>query len=173
MQSGGIHYVITANLNYAMLTAREPRLPAVNAAAALVLADGMPLVWASRWTSQPLPERVAGSDLVPGLCARSALRGYRVFLLGGDSRGHGRGGATHANAVARAGGRRLGVASVSRMSESETAALIARVRVARPDILFVSFGQPRGELWIADHCARWGCRSVCRSAPASISSPGG
>src|SRR5215207_856411 len=72
-------YVITANVHYAMLAANDPRLGPVTRGAALVLADGMPLVWAARGR---LPERVAGSDLVPALCRRAAERGYRVFLLG-------------------------------------------------------------------------------------------
>src|SRR6059058_3958127 len=72
-------YLVTANVHYAMLTAEDPRLAAVNRGAALVVADGMPLVWAARGR---LPERVAGSDLVPALCGRAAERGHRVFLLG-------------------------------------------------------------------------------------------
>src|SRR5436305_3333218 len=72
-------YVITANVHYAMLAAGDPRLGPVTRGAAAVLADGMPLVWAARGR---LPERVAGSDLVPALCGRAADRGHRVFLLG-------------------------------------------------------------------------------------------
>src|SRR5262249_52012819 len=63
---------IAAILHYAMLTAHDSRLAAVNRGASLVLADGMPLVWASRWRAGRLPERVAGSDLVPALCERAA-----------------------------------------------------------------------------------------------------
>src|SRR4051794_8063295 len=69
-------YLVTANVHYAMLTAADPRLAAVNRGAAAVVADGMPLVWAARGR---LPERVAGSDLVPAICGRAAERGYRVF----------------------------------------------------------------------------------------------
>src|SRR5881227_4482988 len=72
-------YVITANVHYAMLAANDPRLGPVTRGAALVLADGMPLVWAARGR---LPERVAGSDLVPALCERAAKVGHRIFLLG-------------------------------------------------------------------------------------------
>src|SRR3954469_23245777 len=64
-------YLITANVHYAMVTAEDPRLVAVNRGASLLLADGMPLVWAARGR---LPERVAGSDLVPALCGRAAER---------------------------------------------------------------------------------------------------
>src|SRR5687768_7092642 len=82
VQSGKPHYFITANVHYAMLTERDSSLAAVNRGAAFILADGMPLVWASRWKGFPLPERVAGADLFPALCARAAAKGYRVFLMG-------------------------------------------------------------------------------------------
>ena len=50
----------------------------------LVLADGMPLVWASRLQATPLPERVAGSDLIWSLSRRAATRGASVYLVGGN-----------------------------------------------------------------------------------------
>src|SRR5581483_6813461 len=65
-------FLITANLHYAMLTAQDARLPDVNARADFIVADGMPLVWASRWRKTRLPERVTGSDLVPTLCEHAA-----------------------------------------------------------------------------------------------------
>jgi N-acetylglucosaminyldiphosphoundecaprenol N-acetyl-beta-D-mannosaminyltransferase len=151
IKSGEPHYFITANLHYAMLTAEDTRLPAVNEEAAFILADGMPMVWASRWQPRPLPERVAGSDLVPALCERAAERGYRVFLLGG------------APGVAEEAGRQLlrrfpGLALVGveappfrPLSSEEQAQLLARIRDARPDMLFVAFGQPKGEVWLAKH----------------------
>src|SRR5439155_10566609 len=83
VRAGKPQYFITANLHYAMLTEQDRRLPAVNDRAAFILADGMPLVWASRWRAERLPERVAGSDLVPALCELAARRGFRVFFLGG------------------------------------------------------------------------------------------
>ncbi|MBI5863411.1 MAG: WecB/TagA/CpsF family glycosyltransferase [Planctomycetes bacterium] len=51
-------------------------------AADLVLADGMSIVWASRLLGEPLPERVAGIDLMLGMFQRGEKRGYRVFCLG-------------------------------------------------------------------------------------------
>jgi N-acetylglucosaminyldiphosphoundecaprenol N-acetyl-beta-D-mannosaminyltransferase len=55
----------------------------VYAQADLRLADGMPLVWASRLQGRPLPERVAGSDLLFSLSAAAAERRLPVFFLGG------------------------------------------------------------------------------------------
>ena len=58
-------FFITANTHYAMLTEENPDLQQVNARAAFVVADGAPLVWAARRWPVRLPERVAGSDLIP------------------------------------------------------------------------------------------------------------
>jgi N-acetylglucosaminyldiphosphoundecaprenol N-acetyl-beta-D-mannosaminyltransferase len=156
IRAGTPSYFITANLHYAMLTDEDPRLEAVNRGAALVLADGMPLVWASRWRAARLPERVAGSDLVPALCARAAQRGYRVFLLGGAPE-------VGAEAARNLGARFPGLQIVGvesppfrPLSPQEQTQLVARIRAARPDLLFVAFGQPRGELWLAEHCQALG-----------------
>jgi len=114
----------------------------------MILADGMPLVWASRGR---LPERVAGSDLVPALCERAATKGYRVFLLGA------------APGVADEAARRLcarhptlviaGTAAppFRELTVQEHADLFEQIRAARPDLMFVAFGQPKGELWVAEH----------------------
>lgn len=74
-------YVVTPNLDHTVILRSNEQLRAAYKDAALVLADGMPLIWASRITRRPLPERVAGSDLGPGVLA-AAPPGCRVFFLG-------------------------------------------------------------------------------------------
>lgn len=145
------NFIVTANLHYAMLSAQNATLRDNNERAALVLADGMPIVWASRWRTAPLPERVAGSDLVPMLCERAAEQGYRLFFLGG------------APGVGEEAARRMrerfpaiqivGVESppFRDATAEEESALAERIRVAAPDILLVAFGQPKGEYWVS----RW------------------
>lgn len=149
--AGKPNFFITANLQYALLTDQDARLPPVNAQAAFILADGMPLVWASRWRKQRLPERVAGSDLVPALCEQAARKGHRVFLLGG------------APGIADEAARKLcerfpalqivgiEVPPFRELSAEEQAQMLERIRNAKPDLLFVAFGQPKGELWMAQH----------------------
>src|SRR6516165_5322097 len=83
VEAGQPSFFITANTHYAMLTRKNPDLEAINVQAAFVLADGAPPVWASRRKKTPLPERVAGSDLIFDLCERAARSGHRIFLLGG------------------------------------------------------------------------------------------
>jgi len=52
--------------------------------ASMIVADGMPLVWASRIQGTPLPSRVAGANLISSLSASAANNGRSIFLLGGD-----------------------------------------------------------------------------------------
>jgi N-acetylglucosaminyldiphosphoundecaprenol N-acetyl-beta-D-mannosaminyltransferase len=149
-------FFITANLNYAMLTDADDRLKRVNEKAAFLVADGMPLVWWSRLGPRPLPERVAGADLIYGMCERAARRGHRVYFLGAAP-----GVADEAATILRQRYPGLQVVGVEcppfrPLTEAEEAEQTARIRAARPDILIVAFGQPRGELWVADRVDRLG-----------------
>jgi N-acetylglucosaminyldiphosphoundecaprenol N-acetyl-beta-D-mannosaminyltransferase len=75
--------VITPNLDIVRQARNDHELRDLIASADLVLADGMPLVWASRITRNVLPERVAGSDLILPLCERASEEGRSVYILGG------------------------------------------------------------------------------------------
>ena len=142
-------YLITANVHYAMLTNEDAGLREINKRAAFILADGAPLVWASRWQGSPLPERVAGSDLIYEISALAAKKGYRLFFVGGAE-------GVAAQAVERLcklcpGLQIVGVESppFREQSVAEQEALAVRIRTARPDILFTAFTMPRGERWLA------------------------
>jgi hypothetical protein len=74
-------YVVTPNVDHAVLFQHRADLRAAYADASLVLADGAPIVLASRLLGHDLPERVAGSDLVPQLFGTDR-RSLTVFLLG-------------------------------------------------------------------------------------------
>jgi N-acetylglucosaminyldiphosphoundecaprenol N-acetyl-beta-D-mannosaminyltransferase len=141
-------YCITANLNFMMLWRKHPDVREASRRAAFVVADGIPLVIASRWKGRKLPERVTGADLIFGLCELASRRGYRVYFFGAGP------------GVAEKAARRLSerypgltVAGVESppfrdFTPAENEAAVARVREARPDLLFVSLGQPKGELWL-------------------------
>src|SRR5918996_440125 len=61
---------------------RDPALEADVLSCDLVLADGLPVVWAGRLLGRRLPERVAGIDLMLGMLCRGHDNGYRVYCLG-------------------------------------------------------------------------------------------
>lgn len=147
-------YFITANLNYMMLTRQHPRLQEINRQCCCVVADGMPIVVRSRLGSHPLPERVTGADMIFQLAKLAAEKRYRLFLLGG------------AEGVADAAAKRLvdqlpdlpiaGTYSppFRPLDAMEEEQMIQTIRRSQPDILLVAFGQPKGEIWIADNLKR-------------------
>ena len=154
--SGDPHYAVTANIDFCVQSFEDVELRRILIDAHLVLCDGTPLVWASRLFGNPLPERVAGADLVPMLIRRAAEKGYRIFFLGGAPQ------VAH-QAVQRlqnlhpnliiAGHYSPPFRPLLEMNHDE---IIERIRAARPDLLFVSFGCPKAEKWMAMHYRRLG-----------------
>jgi N-acetylglucosaminyldiphosphoundecaprenol N-acetyl-beta-D-mannosaminyltransferase len=156
IRRGQPSYFTTVNLHTAMLAHRDASFREILRQAAFNLADGMPLVWASRWREKRIPERVTGADIFPGLCELAARKGYRIFLLGGAP-----GVADRAAQNLRVRFPALQIAGVEvppfrPLSAEEHAALVGRIRAARPHLLFVAFGQPKGEIWLHQNCQALG-----------------
>jgi len=147
----GPHYVVTPNVDFLVQAQHDTELHQILAQADLVLCDGKPLVWASRWLGNALPGRVAGSDLVPVLLERAAERGWKIFLLGGAEGV----GAEAAKRIAAAHPTLPPVAHYSPpnrpLAEMNDDEIIARVRAAKPDVVLVCFGCPKQEKWIFHH----------------------
>jgi N-acetylglucosaminyldiphosphoundecaprenol N-acetyl-beta-D-mannosaminyltransferase len=146
---GGAHYVVTPNVDFLVKARRDPELHRILGKADLVLCDGKPLVWASHLLGNPLPGRVAGSDLIPSLISRASERGWRIFLLGG------------APGVAAEASRRMAAdfpllpqvahysPPLSHLDDMDSDEIARRLRAARPDIVLVCFGCPKQEKWIS------------------------
>src|SRR5579871_2621571 len=77
-------WICPVNLDVLLQSRRSSDVQALLAPADLVVADGMPLIWAGGLQGARLPERVAGSTLVVSLSAAAARAGASVFLLGGN-----------------------------------------------------------------------------------------
>jgi N-acetylglucosaminyldiphosphoundecaprenol N-acetyl-beta-D-mannosaminyltransferase len=143
-------FVATPNLDHLRRVVRSRALRTLLQEADLIVADGMALVWASRLSGTPLPERVAGSDLVWSLTAEAALHDHGVFLLGGAP-----GAADGAEARLRAlypGARLLGTLSPAigfERHEHEVESIVSTLQTARPDIVYVALGFPKQEQLIA------------------------
>lgn len=149
--SGEPHYIATANVDFVVQALGDVELRRILAEAHLVLCDGMPLVWASRFLGNPLPERVPGSGLVPMLLDDAEKQGWRVFFLGGSEASIAR---AAANTLAKHPRLRL-VGAYSPpfkpLLEMDHADILERIRAARPDLLLVAFGCPKQEKWIHMH----------------------
>lgn len=114
----------------------------------LLTMDGQSVVWAARALGQRAPERVAGVDLMEALLGHAAQRGYSVYLLGAKQD-------VVEECVARAQQRHPGLIVAGYRNgyfkDAEEAAIVAQIRDARPDILFLGFGSPKKEHFMKAH----------------------
>ncbi|MCD0442691.1 WecB/TagA/CpsF family glycosyltransferase [Glycomyces sp. A-F 0318] len=150
LESGRGGRIVTPNVDIVAAARRSAELRAVVDTADLVVADGAPLVWASRVAGTPLPERVAGSDLVWSLSAAAAERGLRLALLGGTPDGAARPTERAAEVLeARYPGLKVVGAWCPPMGfdrdDSHWRALVERIEAAAPDLVYVGLGFPKQE----------------------------
>jgi N-acetylglucosaminyldiphosphoundecaprenol N-acetyl-beta-D-mannosaminyltransferase len=143
--------VVTVNTEFVMMAQHDATFRECINQAALVVADGMGIVWATRYLGTPAPERITGTDTLAALAKRCAASGYSLYLLGA------------APGVAELAARRLGemapglhVAGTYAGSPAPTEEdkIIERIRVANADVLCVAYGAPAQELWIRRNLPR-------------------
>ncbi|MEM1013782.1 MAG: WecB/TagA/CpsF family glycosyltransferase, partial [Planctomycetota bacterium] len=138
--------VVTPNLDHLFRANKGVSFKALVADFDLVVADGMPLVWASRIQGTPLPERVAGSNLINSLSAGAAEQRRSLFLLGGDP-----GTAEGSAKVLKERHPEIRIAGTHcpergyEQNPVRFAQIVDALRDAQPDIVFVALGSPKQE----------------------------
>jgi len=145
--------IATVNVEFIMAARENAAFRDVLNAAALNVPDSAGVTWAARRLGHPLRDRIAGVDLVERIAQRAGRSGWRPYFLGaGESV------AQKAADVLRSRYPGLQVAGTFSGSprEEEDGALVERIRAAAPDVLFVAFGAPAQDLWIARNLRRLG-----------------
>jgi N-acetylglucosaminyldiphosphoundecaprenol N-acetyl-beta-D-mannosaminyltransferase len=143
---------------------RDPNLRADVLSCELILADGVPVVWASRLLGRPLPERVAGIDLMYEMLRRGNENGYRIYCLGASED-------VLAAAVGRITADYPHVEMVGHhhgyFTSQEEPGLVAAIANAKPDILLVGMSSPKKERFLARWSDQLGV-SVCHGVGGSL-----
>ncbi len=141
----GARQIATVNPEFIMTAQRDPAFASALRQSDLNVPDGVGVLWAARRLGHPLRERVGGADLMLRLCERAAGAGWRVFLLGA-----GEGVAARAGEVLTARYSGLLICGTYAGSPADDAApdIKARIRAARPQLLFVAYGAPAQDLWL-------------------------
>jgi N-acetylglucosaminyldiphosphoundecaprenol N-acetyl-beta-D-mannosaminyltransferase len=150
--------VVTLNPEMVMAAQRDPALRKAIHQAALVVPDGIGITWAARVLGFPLLGRVAGVDLLDEVASLAVARSLRLFLLGAAP-------GVAQEAAQRLAERHAGLPAVATLPEglpcspaaADAPAILDAIRAARPDVLFVAFGAPAQERWIADHRGELTC----------------
>lgn len=142
----------TPNLNFLIAAQSNKSFRESVIKSDLSLADGMPIVWMSKFLSIPITQRVAGSDVFEAL-RKSPGRRIKVYFFGGQE-----GVAERAAQVLNAenGGMECvgfespGFGSIGEMSSAET---IAKINASGAEFLVVSLGAVKGQAWIEHNLA--------------------
>jgi len=153
--SGQPHHVVTSDANAILTSRNDPEYAEILRNAALITPDGFGVVWGARLMNLPIYERVTGVDMVTGICAMAAKKGYRLFILGS------------APGVAQTAADKLteaypgvifaGTHHGMILKDPEAMAEAMRqIKEARPHVLFVAMGIPLQEKFISRNLAELG-----------------
>jgi N-acetylglucosaminyldiphosphoundecaprenol N-acetyl-beta-D-mannosaminyltransferase len=147
-------YVVTPNVDHVCVAEHDELFRSAYRNCFLALVDGTPLVWVSRFLGHQLPERISGSDLVAPIAARAAKEGLSMYFLGASADT-----ANRAVEKLRSQNPGLLVAGMDHpyydpaMPVEELAAILDRIRAARPAFVVIAMGCPRQEYFLARHSA--------------------
>jgi N-acetylglucosaminyldiphosphoundecaprenol N-acetyl-beta-D-mannosaminyltransferase len=145
------HLVITANASHLCMMRRDPELALACRAGHLTVADGMSVVWALRALGQPVPERVAGVDLMARLLAAAGEHQLRVYFLGGKRE-------VVTALVARSRARHPGLEIAGfrdgYFGPDDHLGIVEEIRASKAHILFVGMPTPFKETWCERHRQR-------------------
>ena len=150
-------YVVTPNVDHIVRLEKDEELQKVYKNASLILTDGKPLIWISKWYKTPIKEKISGSDLFPKVCELAANKNYTMYLLGA------------AEGVADTAAKNLmkkypelnvvGTYSPPfgfEKNEQEMNKIKTQIQEVHPDILIVGLGCPKQEKFMYYHCKELG-----------------
>jgi N-acetylglucosaminyldiphosphoundecaprenol N-acetyl-beta-D-mannosaminyltransferase len=147
----GTHQIATVNPEFIVLAQSDSAFMRQLNDCALNVPDGIGLLWASRRLGMPLRERVTGQEMVDRIAALAAMRSESIFLLGAR-----RGVAERA--AERLKQKNSGLMIVGCYAGSpaieEEERIVHRINESGAKILFVAFGPPQQEFWIARNARR-------------------
>ncbi len=137
--------VLTANSAVLCMMRRDPELRTACLASDMVVADGMSVVWASRLADTPVPERVAGVDLMARLLEAGTRHKLSAYFLGARPEVVG-------GLVKVCQERHPGLAVVGHrdgyFKAAEHEAIVEDIRRCAPHFLFVGMPSPFKEVFL-------------------------
>jgi len=169
VESNKKYQITTPNAEHIVLAQSDYRFKKVINNSDLAICDSVGVLWAGRIklkiknekiannklsavNKQSLIHRLSGVDLMKALCKRAVQKKRRIFLLGGK------------NGSAELAAEKLknkiqqptinyfsGPKNIKQITVEQNKQIIKRINKFKPDFLFVAFGAPMQEKWIADN----------------------
>lgn len=153
VKAGKRGYICTVNVAILMMMRSNQRLQNFVDNAALIVADGQPLIWTSQLLPSSLPERVTGIDLIDAIAQRAEAEGLGIYLMGGTTQVIG-------TAVLKMQSKypKLKICGFDNgyFNESQAAARAEAIAQSGAQILFVGMGVPRQEIFLETNWEKLG-----------------
>jgi exopolysaccharide biosynthesis WecB/TagA/CpsF family protein len=149
----GPQTLVYVNAHSVNLARSHDRYRACLADADLVLNDGSGLALAARVGGRRFPANLNGTDFTPEVLRLAARRGLGVYLLGGRD-------GVAARAADRLGELVPGLRVVGHhhgyFADHEGRDVAEQIKQSGADLVLVAMGNPRQELWLAEHLTATG-----------------
>jgi N-acetylglucosaminyldiphosphoundecaprenol N-acetyl-beta-D-mannosaminyltransferase len=145
--------IVTVNAEFVMIAQRDSRFRDVLAQSDIATPDGAGVVWAARRQGAAISRRVGGSDLIWSLSRQAAVVGDTIFLLGAVE---GVAASAARTLEAKIPGLIVAGAHAGSPSVGEEDSIVDLIRASGARVLFVAFGAPQQDLWIARNLTRSG-----------------
>ena len=142
-------YILTCNVDHVVQTTKDKEFAEIYSNADLVVADGVPIIWASKLLKKPLKQKISGSDILPVLGKEFEKHEITLFFLG----------AAEGVAQKAAGNLKIQFPNIKivgcysppygfEKNEEENKKILEMIKSAKPDVLMVGVGAPKQEKWI-------------------------
>lgn len=149
-ERGPSRFVAVTGMHGITESRRSPEFRKILAAAGLVVADGMPLVWIGRWRGfSGMQRRVYGPELTETFCRVTGSR-YRHFFYGGAP-----GVADH---LAQTMQQRYGIQVAGTycppfrpLTAEEDRDVVETINASSADVIWVGLSTPKQETWMYQH----------------------
>ncbi len=153
LQEDKLHMVFTPNSEIVMLARKNKPFQDILNRADLCTADGIGVVYGAKLLGTPIPERVAGFDLLTDVLQHGD--GISIYLFGSKP---GVADKAKKEILHRFTGIEIVGVQNGYFDEKQEQAIIADIREKRPDILLVCLGAPKQEEWIWRHQEELGAK---------------
>jgi N-acetylglucosaminyldiphosphoundecaprenol N-acetyl-beta-D-mannosaminyltransferase len=144
-------YITQTNVYSLVLAQKDKPYKEALSSADLSLPDGMPLVWLLRLKGNHVVSRIYGPDLMKLVSLEASKRGWRCFLYGGKPEVLDRLKKTLVDLypdIQVVGAYSPPFRELTNEEENEVCAMI---NSAEPDILWISLGTPKQDIWMYEH----------------------
>lgn len=148
LNNNGKSMIFTPNPEMVMEARKNPEFMEILNSSTMNVPDGIGIIYGSKFTSNPIKERVAGYDLMLGVFDKMKDMGKTAYFFGGAPGIADR--AKEAIEEKFPGLKVVGTANgyFDKKREEE---IIAEINELKPDLLLVGIGFPKQEKWIYDH----------------------